>query len=128
MITLIYIDAGSFHATVALDKLPVLPARSIRKLFRLMFRFGFENREAIDTLDTWLPDAVREAKFQWQVAQGTAHDNWQTVKKGSRKKEDVVKREKNRFLAEAVKTAKADYDAVIKIRSIFNEIKEKYYV
>lgn len=123
--TTIEICADTFHAKVSLDMLPTLPVRNIRKLLQLIYSHSYENPESIWTLTDWLPSAVTDAKHTWGYAIVLYKDGYRAVKKGSRKKADVEQRAKNHVLADSVKDAKIAYEQLIKLQSIFNEIKEK---
>lgn len=126
MRTIIEIRAGDYHATVDLEMLSNLPARNIRKLLHLLFSNRCnDNSETITTFIGWLPGAVSDAKNAKGYAIALYKDNYRVVKKGSRKKSDVVQRAKNHVFADGVKNAKITYDRLVKLQSIFNEIKEK---
>lgn len=118
----VYINSGTFHAEIDSEGLPSLPVRNVRKLFKLLTSDpSSDNSEAIQTITDWLPGAVSDAKNTWGYTVALYKDGWRAVKKGSRKDKDVEQRERNHALADSVKFAKADYDAVAKLQSIFHE-------
>lgn len=123
--TTIHFESGNFGTTIALEMLPMLPVNNIRKLLRLMLTGPSSNAGAIQTFINWLPGAVSDAKHTRGYAIAIYKDNYRAVKKGSRKKIDVEQRAKNHVFADSVKDAKIACDQLIKLQSIFNNIKEK---
>ena len=60
--TLVHIQADTFRADIYLDRLIDLPVTNIRKLFKLMHRWDFDNRQAIDRLTAHLEQAIQESE------------------------------------------------------------------
>lgn len=52
--TLISMQADTFHADIYMDRLIDLPVTNIRKLFKLLHLYRWENERAIDSLETSL--------------------------------------------------------------------------
>lgn len=125
--TTVVIRADSYQAELALELLPELPLSNIRKLFHIMFRAAWENESPIQKINDWLSGAIPNAKADWVNASLDYNSNWRIVPKGYNSAGATQRRKKNRDLTRAVKMAKADYDKLAKIQSIFNETKEKYY-
>lgn len=125
--TTIEIHADTYHAEIALDMLTDLPTSKIRKLLQLIYRYSYENSEAIQTITEYLPKSVCDAKAEWYIESQEYANGWKKVNSRSRRAWVVEQRKKNRMLTEAVKCAKANYEKHVKLQSIFNEIKEKYY-
>jgi hypothetical protein len=99
--TSIEIHAGSYHADVLLDALPDLPINNIRKLFRIIFKAAGEN--PILSISDWLKSAIPEAESEWHAESVKLQNTYYATK------------------------AKVRYERLMKIQSIFNETKEKYY-
>lgn len=125
--TTIHFESDNFGTTVILELIPGLPVRNIRKILKLMRSNPQQNREAIQTVTNYLPDAVSDAKNTYGYAVSLYKDGWRAVPKGYRSVGATEQRRKNRKLVETVKLARIAYAQLTKFQSIFNEIKEKYY-
>lgn len=101
--TSIEIHAGSYHADVLLDALPDLPINNIRKLFRIIFKAAWENPQSILSISDWIKNAIPEAESEWRAESVKLQNTYYATK------------------------AKVRYERLMKIQSIFNEAKEKYY-
>lgn len=64
----VFIQAGAFQAEIAPSAFQKLPIANLRKLFKLLFRYGYENSETILQLDTILSDITAKEKSGWQTA------------------------------------------------------------
>jgi hypothetical protein len=118
----ISIGHGTFHAEISLEELPNASVRKVRKLFELMFQEPDRNCEAIDTVSVWLSGAIPDAKACWALANQNFTDGWRKIKnKRSRHPEVVKQLQINNQLTDAVKSAKAKYDQLVKLQSVYRE-------
>ena len=121
----VHFRADTFQATIYLPRLNELPVSNIRKLFRLVFRYDWENEDAILTTGLCIQNAVEDSPQAWKVKSQECIDGYIDVK-GPRvhelKHEDKLKiiRENNRLLR-AVKDAKSTHEKWVKINTIFHE-------
>lgn len=123
--TTIHFEYGEFGTTVVLEMLPTLPANNIRKLLRLMLTGPSSNAGSIHTFTNWLPGAVSDAKNTWGYAVALYKDGYRAIPKGYRSVGATQQRQKNRALANSVKSARVAYNQLVKMQSIFDKIKEK---
>lgn len=118
--TSVEIRNGDYHAFIILDKLAELSIRNIRKIFKLMKHAPASwidepaNQAAIDQTGHFLRLAVTDAKTEWAATSNYCRDQWS-------QHTDRVAKARNRKLLAAVHKAKAAYDRLIRIQSIFNE-------
>ena len=77
--TLISMQADTFHADIYMDRLIDLPVTNIRKLFKLLHRYRWENERAIDSLVPYLAQAVQESKDAWKQASADYVHGWRKV-------------------------------------------------
>ena len=66
--TLVHIQADTFRADIYLDRLCDMTIPNTRKLFKLMHRWDFDNRQAIDRLTAHLEQAIQESEDAWKLA------------------------------------------------------------
>lgn len=132
--TIIYFRNQSAEFSVLLNHLPRLPMANIRKLFKLMLACPTQNDEAIQTTAAWFPEAIEAAKLDWGAATTSFSNGWRDLKcfvqelprmltPDERRKAVSKQRKLNQVLYSALKSAKADYERLLKIQTIFNEIK-----
>lgn len=121
--TLISIQADTFHADIYMDRLIDLPVPNIRKLFKLLHLYRWENERAIDSLVPYLAGAVQESKDAWKQASADYVNGWRKVDNPKSRHPAVVETLKNNNrLTRKVKAAKAQHERWAKIQSIWAEI------
>lgn len=132
--TIICFTAGSAKFQVVLERLTELPLNNIRKLFRLLFASAWDhdNRRAIDATSFWFSKAIENLKVAWGMATVEFNNGWRDLKfyatelpPADRKKAVSKQRQLNQMLTTALKDAKTDYERLVKIQSIFDEVQEK---
>lgn len=77
--TLVHIQADTFRADIYLDRLCDMTIPNTRKLFKLMHRWDFDNRQAIDRLTAHLEQAIQESEDAWKLASREFTDGWRKV-------------------------------------------------
>lgn len=118
--TLISMQADTFHADIYMDRLIDLPVTNIRKLFKLMHRWDFDNRQAIDRLTAHLEQAIQEGEDAWKLASREFTDGWRKVSNPKSRHPAVVETLKNNNrLTRKVKAAKARHERWVKIKAIW---------
>lgn len=121
--TLISIQADTFHADIYMDRLIDLPVTNIRKLFKLLHLYRWENERAIDLLVPYLAQAVQESKDAWKQASADYVHGWRNVDTPKSRHPAVVETLKNNgHLTRQLKAAKARHERWAKIQSIWAEI------
>lgn len=121
--TLISMQADTFHADIYMDRLIDLPVTNIRKLFKMLYLYRWENERAIDSLVPYLAGAVQESKDAWKQASADYVDGWRKVDSPKSRHPAVVEILKNNNrLTRKVKAAKAQHERWAKIQSIWAEI------
>lgn len=121
--TLISMQADTFHADIYMDRLIDLPVTNIRKLFKMLYSYRWENERAIDSLVPYLAGAVQESKDAWKQASADYVDGWRKVDNPKSRHPAVVETLKNNNrLTSKVKAAKARHERWAKIQSIWAEI------
>lgn len=120
-----HLQADTFRATIYLPRLNELPVTNIRKLFRLVFRYDWENEEVIQITGLYAQNAVEDSLQAWKVKSQECIDGYIDPKGplvSGLKREDklIVIRENNR-LQRAVKDAKRTHEQWVKINTIFHE-------
>lgn len=118
--TLISMQADTFHADIYMDRLIDLPVTNIRKLFKLMHRWDFDNRQAIDRLTAHLEQAIQESEDAWKLASREFTDGWRKVSNPKSRHPAVVETLKNNNrLTRKVKAAKARHERWVKIKALW---------
>lgn len=118
--TLISIQADTFHADIYMDRLIDLPVTNIRKLFKLLHLYRWENERAIDSLVPYLAQAVQESKDAWKLASREFTDGWREVSNPKSRHPAVVETLKNNNrLTRKVKAAKARHERWVKIKALW---------
>lgn len=118
----INIRSGTYSAYIILEELPNLATTKIRKLFKLMFSDPDENREAIDAISIWLSRSIPDAKAVWALASQQFTNGWRKVKNQRSRRPEVIKQlQINNQLTDAMKSAKAKYDQLVKLQSVYLE-------
>jgi hypothetical protein len=126
MNNIIEIQAAEFHATIDLEKLPILPLNKIRKLFRLIFMTRFDdNSEAIQTITDRLPEMIAEAKENWRRASKNYADHCHTTDARGYPIPSARQGTLDRPLISEVKKTKATFERMSKIQIMFQEIQNK---
>ena len=121
--TLISMQADTFHADIYMDRLIDLPVTNIRKLFKLLHLYRWENERAIDSLVPYLAQAVQESKDAWKQAAADYVHGWRKVDNPKSRHPAVVEILKNNGrLTRQLKAAKARHERWAKIQSIWAEI------
>lgn len=118
--TLISMQADTFHADIYMDRLIDLPVTNIRKLFKLLHLYRWENERAIDSLVPYLAQAVQESKDAWKQASADYVHGWRKVDNPKSRHPAVVETLKNN--SRLTKAAKARHERWAKIQSIWAEI------
>lgn len=121
--TLISMQADTFHADIYMDRLIDLPVTNIRKLFKLLHLYRWENERAIDLLVPYLAQAVQESKDAWKQASADYVHGWRKVDNPKSRHPAVVETLKNNGrLTRQLKAAKVRHERWAKIQSIWAEI------
>ena len=94
--TLVHIQADTFRADIYLDRLCDLTITNTRKLFKLMHRWDFDNRQAIDRLTAYLEQAIQESEDAWKLASREFTDGWRKVSTPKSRHPAVVETLKNK--------------------------------
>ena len=117
--TLVHIQADTFRADIYLDRLCDLTITNTRKLFKLMHRWDFDNRQAIDRLTAHLEQAIQESEDAWKLASREFTDGWRKVSNPKSRHPAVVETLKNNNrLTRKVKAAKARHERWVKIKAL----------
>ncbi len=116
----ITISADKFCAVIYPDMLPEHAIPKLRKIFTLMFRFCWENEEAIQSMDEYISEIVPAAKTDLDRAVCEYRTDF-----GSKETSEAA-RAKNRKLSQAVGLAEHRYERWLKIQSAWNAVKQKY--
>ena len=118
--TLVHIQADTFRADIYLDRLCDMTISNTRKLFKLMHRWDFDNRQAIDRLTAHLEQAIQESEDAWKLASREFTDGWRKVSNPKSRHPAVVETLKNNNrLTRKVKAAKARHERWVKIKAIW---------
>ena len=118
--TLISMQADTFHADIYMDRLIDLPVTNIRKLFKLLHLYRWENERAIDSLVPYLAQAVQESEDAWKLASREFTDGWRKVSNPKSRHPAVVETLKNNNrLTRKVKAAKARHERWVKIKALW---------
>lgn len=104
----IEIHADQYRAVITLENLPELPLKNIRKILDMAFQYSYQNDESIKAFDDWLKEAIREAGTELRFIS--------------------AEYEQKHVSLSRVKKARARYERLMKIQTILNKVKEKYYV
>lgn len=123
-----YFRADTFRVTLYLPRLNELPVSNIRKLFRLVFLYDWENDEAIQTLGLYIQNAIEDSRQAWDAASVRYQQERRLIEKPTtvrRTRKDIEKaaaiRAHNDALTRAVKKAKGTHEQWVKINTIFHE-------
>lgn len=120
---LISMQADTFHADIYMDRLIDLPVTNIRKLFKMLYLYRWENERAIDRLVPYLAKAAQESKDAWKQASADYVNGWRKVDNPKSRHPAVVETLKNNNrLTRKVKNAKTQHERWAKIQSIWAEI------
>jgi len=131
MTDIAYFKADTFQGTIYLPRLHELPITNIRKLFRLVFRYDWENEDAILTTGLYLEDIVPDSKRAWDDASARFQREWRKIEKpaGRRTKAQIHAaaelKAHNDELTRTVKTCKAKYERWVKIQALWNDTKHQ---
>lgn len=118
----IKIRSGDFYAELYPGRLGELPRSSFRKLLRLMHGAPWENQAALDSLDVYLREQVRDTWAARESASLNYANGWKLVpNKRSRKKEVRDTLRENRRLKAALKRAKGAYDTAVALQTIYEK-------
>lgn len=117
---LVSLSAGSFRAQIDPEQLCRLPLYKTRRLFRLIWRHQWENWEALQALEVSLADQVSRAKEAWAAASRAYTNGWKLVPGSARTARAKQDRANNAELAANLKRAKAHYERVVKLQTIFH--------
>ena len=118
--TLISMQADTFHADIYMDRLIDLPVTNIRKLFKLLHLYRWENERAIDSMVPYLAQAVQESEDAWKLASREFTDGWRKVSNPKSRHPAVVETLKNNNrLTRKVKAAKARHERWVKIKALW---------
>lgn len=118
----VFFSADTCRITLHLPKLIELPVPNLRKLFKLMLLEPWNNEEAIQTTELFIPDAVTSSKAKLQTASDAYAQGWRKVQNPRSRHPDVRKvLKENRRLTEDLKAAKALHDSWVKIQAIWLE-------
>ena len=120
-----HLQADTFRATIYLPRLNELPVTNIRKLFRLMFRYDWENEEVIQITGLYAQNAVEDSLQAWKVKSQECIDGYIDPKEplvsGLKRKDKLIVIRENNRLQRAVKDAKRTHEQWVKINTIFHE-------
>ena len=113
----------TFRADISLDALENLPARNLRKLFKLAAKDRRTNEAAINSIHRHLDDTIPEAQATMRAAAKAYEDGWHRVDTPRSRKPSVVEQlRKNDELTSAFKKAHARYERLVSTRKVFDEI------
>ena len=116
----VHIQADTFRADIYLDRLCDMTIPNTRKLFKLMHRWDFDNRQAIDRLTAHLEQAIQESEDAWKLASREFTDGWRKVSNPKSRHPAVVETLKNNNrLTRKVKAAKARHERWVKIKALW---------
>lgn len=113
----------TFRADISLDALENMPARNLRKLFKLAAKDRRTNEAAINTIRLHLDETIPEAQDTMRAAARAYEDGWHKVDNPRSRKPSVVEQlRKNDELTAAFKKAHARYERLVSPRKVFDEI------
>lgn len=129
-------DAISFRQdtcriTLSLPRLCEMPAKNLRKAFSMLLSEPWNNQEAIDGLQRFLPDMVVQAKADWEQASRNYQNGWRLIEPPTRRRTrkevqaDAAIRANNEALIRAVKKSKAHYERWVKIQQLWEDTKHR---
>lgn len=117
--TLVHIQADTFRADIYLDRLCDMTIPNTRKLFKLMHRWDFDNRQAIDRLTAHLSKPSRKVRTPETGLQRV----YRRLAQGEQPKEPPPRRggnlKNNNRLTRKVKAAKARHERWVKIKALW---------
>lgn len=112
----------SFRADILLDGLEIMPARNLRKLFKLAAKDRHTNEAAINTIRLYLDETIPEAQDTMRATARAYEDGWRKVTNPRSRKPSVVEQlHKNDELTAAFKKARARYERLVSVRKVFDE-------
>ena len=121
----VHFRADTFRATIYLPRLNELLVTNIRKLFRLVFRYDWENEEAIQITGLYAQNAVEDSLQAWKVKSQEYIDGYIDPKgplvSGLKREDKLIIIQENKRLQRAVKDAKRTHEQWVKINTIFHE-------
>ena len=103
---------------------------NLKKVFDLMCKQSWRNPEAIATTERYIQLCIEEARQEWHEASVKYQNEWVDVKfhyEWTQNQKQCAERE-NKKLINAVKSKKRAHDRLLKIQTVFSEIKNKYSV
>ncbi|MBR4863066.1 MAG: hypothetical protein IKU07_00705 [Oscillospiraceae bacterium] len=113
----------TFRADISLDALENMPARNLRKLFKLAAKNRHTNESAINAIRLHLDETIPEAQDTMRAAARAYEDGWRRVDNPRSRKPSVVEQlHKNDELTSAFKKAHARYERLVSTRKVFDEI------
>lgn len=113
----------TFRADIFLDALENMPARNLRKLFKLAAKDRRTNEAAINSIRLHLDETIPEAQATMRAAAKAYEDGWHRVDNPRSRKPSVVEQlHKNDELTSAFKKAHARYERLVSTRKVFDEI------
>jgi hypothetical protein len=118
-------ESSDFLMRVQLMQLPTLQLSKIKKLFRLMFRSFWLNREAIETVPLWLGHYLATTKEQWETASRGFQAGYRCIRRNDKSPVACQMRQENARLLKDVKETKAAYERAVKIQTYFYAEAEK---
>lgn len=117
----------AFRATIYIDHLNSFTVADLRKLLNLLGGEHWNNREAVELLDSYLPEKIASTKELWRQAAYTYQDQYRLPDNYPPKRRREIKAANTRLI-NAVKSAKALHERWVKIRDIWNETKTKFKI
>ena len=116
------IKSGTFEAHFFLTALERFRLSKLKKLFQLTASDPWGNAQAIEAIRLYISDAIPAAQEEMRAAARAYEGGWRKVDKPRSRKPDVVKQLKiNEELTTAFKKAKARYERLLKIRTLYDE-------
>jgi len=122
---------GDCHMALFLPRLCELSIKNLRKVFTMMLSEPWNNQEAMDCLQWFLPDAVTESKAAWDQASIDYQHGWKLIEKPLRRRTlkerqaDAAIRANNEALLRAAKKSKALYERWVKIQQLWEDTKHQ---
>jgi len=121
----IIIRADRFCASIYPNMLPEHTITKLRKIFMLMFRYDYENQEAIRDMSEAINKAVATAKMDLDHAICEYRTGFVNPERCDSKKAAKAARAKNRKLLQVVRSAERYHERWQKIQSAWSATKQK---
>ena len=115
-----------FEMTFNTDFLNLLPLTKIKNIFKIMLRYSYKNTDAITTISRYISDELVKTKAAYTEACTEYHDRYRCIDTRGYMAPANVTSKLNKPLVSKVKSAKSDYERIVKINKYFCEFERKY--